>query len=113
AFYGVALVLIYFVNCFLMMVWEFYYNQLKAEKRKEFLLPLAIAGLCLALITTVLYFVALGNDLDAPSNGGFGILPVAFTASINIATLIVVFTPLIVTITALVKALVGRKKKSA
>nr|MCR5184639.1 hypothetical protein [Bacilli bacterium] len=47
AFYGVALVLIYFVNCFLMMVWEFYYNQLKAEKRKEFLLPLAIAGLCL------------------------------------------------------------------
>ena len=58
----------------------------------------------------VLYFVGLGVNLDGPSNAGFGILPVAFAASVNIATMIVVATPLIVSVVALIKGLLLRKK---
>ena len=112
-FFGIALLLVYLVNVLFLGVWEFYYNELKDEKKKEFLLPLAIAGLIVSVISTVLYMVALGSGLDAPSNAGFGILPVAFTASVNIATLVVVFTPIIVSVTALIKALVGRKATSS
>ena len=57
--------------------------------------------------------IGLGTNLDAPSNFGFGTLPVAFAASVNIATLIVVATPLIVAVVALIKGLLLRKKATS
>ena len=110
AFYGVATVLIYLLSPVLLGFWEFYYNELKEEKKKEFLLPLAIAGVIVSVVLTALYMIALSTNMDAPSNAGFGMFPVAFAASVNIATLIVVFTPLIVSVTALIKGLILRKK---
>ena len=109
-FFSIALLLVYLVNCLFLAVWEFYYNELKEEKRKEFLLPLALCGLIVSVLVAVLYFVGLGVNLDGPSNAGFGILPVAFAASVNIATMIVVATPLIVSVVALIKGLLLRKK---
>ena len=108
-FFSIALILVYLVNALSLAVWEFYYNELKEEKRREFLLPLALAGLVVSALVAILYFVALGLNLDGPSNAGFGILPVAFAASVNIATMIVVFTPVIVSVVALIKGLLGRK----
>ena len=110
-FYGIALLLVYLVNSLFLMFWEFYYNELKEEKKKEFLFPIAILGLIVSVVFITLYMIALGTSLDAPSNAGFGILPVAFAASVNIATLIVVFTPLIVSVVALIKSLVAKKKQ--
>ena len=110
-FFSISLLLVFLVNFIFIGVWEFYYNELKEEKRKEFLLPLSIVGLSCSVLTAVLYFVSLGINLDGPSNAGFGILPIAFAANVNIATLIVVATPLIVSIVALIKALVARKNK--
>lgn len=109
-FYSFAILLVFLVNTLFMAVWEFYYNELKDEKKKEFLLPLAIAGLVVAVLTAIIYIVALTMNLDGPSNVGFGILPVAFAASVNIATLLVVFTPVIVSVVALIKGLLIRKK---
>ena len=109
-FFSIALLLVYLVNCLFLAVWEFYYNELKEEKRKEFLFPLALCGLIVSVVVAVLYFVGLGINLDGPSNAGFGILPVAFAASVNIATMIVVATPLIVSVVALIKGLLLRKK---
>jgi len=110
-FYGIAYLITCFVNILFIAFWEFYYNELKEENRKSFLFPIAICALCVSLVQVVLYMVGLSTNLDAPSNGGFGILPVAFAASVNIATLIVVFTPLIVSVVALIKGLVARKHK--
>lgn len=109
-FFSLAITLVYFVNCLYLVVWEFYFNELKEEKRKELLLPLAIIGLVVAVITVAIYMIGLGTNMDAPSNAGFGVLPVAFAASVNIATLIVVFTPVIVSVVALIKGLIIRKK---
>lgn len=109
--YCIGLMLIFFVNMLFMGVWEFYYNELKEENKKAFLLPLAIAGLAIAVIAIVLYIVGLGANLDGPSNAGFGVLPVAFAASVNIATLIVAFTPIIVSIVALIKGLLAKRNK--
>ena len=102
--------LIFFVNMLFIGVWEFYYNQLKEENKKKFLLPLALAGLVVALIAIILYLTGLTTGLDGPSNAGFGVLPVAFAASVNIATLIVAFTPIIVSAVALIKGLFIRNK---
>lgn len=109
-FFSFAITLVYFVNCLYLVVWELYFNELKEEKRKELLLPLAIIGLIVSVITVALYMIGLGTNMDAPSNAGFGVLPVAFAASVNIATLIVVFTPVIVSVVALIKGLIIRKK---
>ena len=109
-FFSIALILVYFINFLFLAVWEFYYNELKEENKKAFLLPLAIVGLAVSALVAILYFVGLGTNLDGPSNAGFGILPVAFAASVNIATLIVVFTPIIVSVVALIKGLLARKK---
>lgn len=108
--YSIGLLLVYFVNFLFILVWEFYYNELKEENKKSFLLGIAIAGLVCALIAAALYFVGLSIDKDAPANAGFGILPVAFTASVNITTLIEVATPLIVAIVALIKGIKYRKQ---
>lgn len=109
-FFSIALLLVYLVNALFIAVWEFYYNELKEENKKAFLLPLAVVGLCASVLIMIIYFVGLGLNLDGPSNVGFGVLPVAFAASVNIPTLIVVFVPFIVSLTALIKALIARKK---
>lgn len=112
-FYSIATMLVSLVCCLSVAVWEFYYNNLTEEKRKEVTLPLALLSLGAAVVVLILYFIALKNNLDGPSNVGFGILPIAFSASVNFATLLVVATPLIVSVTALVKGLVrkGKSKK--
>ena len=91
-------------------VWELYYNNLKPEKKKEQLFKVALISLCVSVLSAVLYFVALKFNLDGPSNVGFGILPIAFSASVNIATFIVVFTPLIASIAGLMKGLIIKKR---
>ena len=111
SFYGVAVILIYLLSPIMLCVWQFYYNELKEEKRREFLLPLSILGLGCSLVLIILYMVALSTNMDAPSNAGFGMFPVAFAASVNIATLVVVFTPLIVSIVAFIKGMIARKQK--
>ena len=109
AFYGIGLLLAYLVPFCFLTVWELYYNQLKEEKKKEFLLPLSFVALGVSVLEMVIYFVSLGTNMDAPSNAGFGSLPVAFAASVNIATMLVVATPLIVSVVALIKGLLLRK----
>ncbi len=110
AFYSVCLLLVFLTASLSLAIWEFYYNELKEEKKKEVLLPLAICGLAWSVLVDVLYFVSLGLNLDGPSNIGFGLLPVAFAASVNIATMLVVFTPAIVSLVALIKGILIRRK---
>ena len=112
-FFSIALMLVYLVNILFLGVWEFCYNEIKEEKKGQLLLPLAIIGLVASSLTAILYFVGLATNLDGPSNAGFGILPIAFTASVNIATLVVVATPIIVSVVALIKGLLLRKKANA
>ena len=109
--YSIAMLLVSFVACLTLAVWELFYNNLTAEKRKEFTLPLAVISLGVSVAVTVFYFLALKGNLDGPSNVGFGLLPVAFSASVNFATLIVVIAPLIVSVTALIRGLSRRKHK--
>ena len=109
-FFGIAVILCYCLSPIMLGIWEFYYNELKEEKKKEFLLPLALCGLIVSVLFAALYMIALGTSLDAPSNAGFGMFPVAFAASVNIATLLTVFTPIIVSVVALIKGILIRKK---
>lgn len=110
AFFGIAVILCYLLSPIFIGVWEFYYNELKEEKKKEVLLPLALVGLCFALLGVILYVVSLSTSMDAPSNAGFGMFPIAFAASVNIATLLAVVTPLIIAIVATIKGILIRKK---
>ncbi len=110
-FYSIMLLIAYLLSPCYLAIWEFFYNEIKEEKRKQLLLPLAAGAICLSLLVTVLYFVALGLNLDGPSNIGFGVLPVAFAASVNIATMVVVITPVIVSIVACIKALIFNRKE--
>ena len=109
-FYSIALLLAYCLNVCFFAVWELYYNELEPYKRKELLFTLSLIGLCASVIVAALYFIALGLNLDGPSNIGFGILPVAFAASVNIATMLTVLLPFIVSIVALIKGLKARKE---
>ena len=109
-FYTLAAMLVSLAALCSIAVWEFFFNNLIEEKRKELLLPLSIVSLIASLLIAIIYFVALKFNLDGPSNVGFGILPVAFSASVNMATLLVVISPVIVSIVALVKGLLTRKK---
>ena len=110
-FYSVAMMLVSLVAFLTVAVWELFYNNLTAEKRKEFTLPLAIVSLLVSVAATVVYFIALKGNLDGPSNVGFGILPIAFSASVNFATLLVVAMPPIVSVTAVIKGLHRNIKK--
>ena len=108
--FSIALLTVYCVNALFLIVWEFYFNQLNEEGRKQNLLPLAIIGLAVSVAAAIFYFVALQFNLDGPANVGFGVLPVTFAASVNIATLVVAATPIIVSVIALIKGLLARKK---
>ena len=109
--YSLAIMLVSLVALLTIAVWELYYNNLTPEKRRAITLPLALISLAVSVAAAVLYFIALKNNLDGPSNVGFGILPVAFSASVNFATLLVVAMPLIVSVTAVIKGLIRKAKK--
>lgn len=111
AFYGIAVILIYILSPIMMAFWEFYFNELKEEKKKEFLLPVSIVSLTVSVICVILYFVSLKTNMDAPSNAGFGMFPITFTATANYGTLLVVFTPIIVSLVAFARAIFGIIKK--
>ena len=111
--YSIALMLVSLVCCLSIAIWEFYYNNLTEDARKAVTLPLSLISLGVSVAAAVFYFLALKNDLDGPSNVGFGILPIAFSASVNIATILVVALPLIVSITALIKGLARKKAPKA
>ena len=108
--YSIAVMLVSLVAFLTLAVWELCYNNLPADKRRRLTLPFAIVSLAASAAAATFYFIALGHNLDGPSNVGFGLLPIAFSASVNFATLLVVATPLIVSLTALVKGLVRRGK---
>jgi hypothetical protein len=109
--YSIAMMTVSLLAFLTLAVWELFYNNLTAEKRKKVTLPLALVSLAVSVAAAIFYFIALKNNLDGPANVGFGLLPIAFSASVNFATLLVVATPLIVSLTALVKGLVRRIKK--
>ena len=106
AFFSIASVVASLVALLSIVVWEFFYNELKVEARAKVLLPLASTSLAVTLLTAIVYFVALKFNLDGPSNVGFGLLPIAFAASVNLATIIVVVTPAIVSFIALIKGII-------
>ena len=101
--YSLAIMFVSLVALLTIALWELLYNNLTIEKRKKITLPLSLISLAVSVLAAALYFIALKGNLDGPSNVGFGILPIAFSASVNFATLLVVATPVIVSLTALVK----------
>ncbi len=109
--YSLAMMLVSLVAFLTVAVWELFYNAFTAEKRRNITLPLAIVSLAVSVGSAFLYFLALKANLDGPANVGFGILPIAFSASVNFATLLVVATPLIVSVVALVKGIIRLIKK--
>ena len=109
--YSLAMMLVSLLTCLSIAVWELYYNNLSAKKRKEVIIPLALISLGVSVVAAILYFLALKGNLDGPSNVGFGILPIAFTANNNLSILIVAAMPLIVSVTALIKGLYRKGKE--
>ncbi|MBR3423005.1 MAG: hypothetical protein IKG80_00780 [Clostridia bacterium] len=108
--YSVASMCVSFVAFISLWVWEFIYNNMTEEKRKKATLPLGLVYLVLSVGAAAFYFIALKNNLDGPSNVGFGLLPIAFSANVNIATFLVVAAPIIVSLTAVIKGLFRRRK---
>ena len=108
--YVAAVMLESFVAFLSVAVWELYYNNLTEQKRRAVTLRLAVILLAVSCSSAVFYFLALKENLDGPSNVGFGILPVAYSSGFNFATLLVVAVPLIVSITALVKGICRKRE---
>lgn len=107
--FSLAVMCVSLLSCLQIAFWELCYNNLKRESRKAATLPIALVSLVLSVAAAAFYFLALKGNLDGPSNVGFGILPIAFAASVNFATLLVVATPVIVSLTALVKGIIRKK----
>ena len=109
--YSLAMMLVSLVAFLSIAVWELYYNNLSEEKRIAISVPLSLISLATAGVSSLLYFSALKRNLDGPSNVGFGILPVAYSAGVNVATFLVVAVPIIVSFVALIKGLIRKKKQ--
>ena len=109
--YSLSVMLVSLLAFLSLAVWKLFYENLTEAKRKEAALPLALLPLALSLAAAAAYFLALKHNLEGPANVGLGILPVACSAGVNIATLLVVATPPIVSVSALVRWLRGRAGK--
>ena len=83
----------------------------KLYEKWYLLMLMILAIVAFYIVYFALYMISLSTGLDAPSNAGFGMFPIAFAASVNMATLAAVATPLIVSVTALVKGFIARRKK--
>ena len=109
-FYGIMTILIYLLSPIYLGVWQFYFHALTEEKKAAVQLPLSLISLGISIVVTFLYFLSLSLDLDAPSNAGFGMFPIAFAASTNLGTFLIVFMPGIVSIINVITALIKKAK---
>lgn len=107
-FYGISVILVYLLSPILLGMWEFYYHQLKPEKKRSQLLTLGIISTSVSVVCMVLYIVSLSTNMDAPANAGFGMFPITFTATANYGTMVVVACPLVVSIITLVRGIVAK-----
>lgn len=110
AFYGFGLFFIYILSPILLGIWQFYYNELKEEKKREYLLYLSFLFGILSDIFIIIYFVSLATNLDAPSNAGFGMLPITFAASVNLATIVMVISPFIFSLIISTMEIIKKRK---
>ena len=110
--YSIILLLIYIVSPIILCFYEFIYSNLVVEKRKQYAFLFGLISIVITSILMVLYFVFLSLDLDAPSNIGFGAIPVAFTASVNVGTLVMVIIPFSVSLTCLIKGIIYKRNKN-
>ena len=108
--YSLAAMLISLVVFLTLAVWELYYNNLEPDKRMAKTLPLALISLCVTIVSAVVYFLALKGNLDGPTNVGFGLLPVAYSSSVNVATFLVMIVPIIVSVVAIIKGVIRKVK---
>lgn len=108
--YSIVAMMISLVAFLTMAVWELYYNNLSEEKKRAKTLPLALISLCVSIVSAVIYFLVLKNNLDGPTNVGFGLLPVAYSSSVNVATFLVILVPVIVSVVALIKGVIRKVK---
>ena len=108
--YSLSFLLVSLAAFLSIAVWELWYNDLTEAARRAVTLPLALVSLAVSLAAAAAYFLTLKHNLEGPANVGFGVLPVAMTSSVNLATLLVVLTPLIVSVTALVKGIYANSK---
>ena len=108
--YTLAFLLVSLAAFLSIAVWELWYNDLTEAARRAVTRPPALASLAVSLAATAAYFLTLKHNLEGPANVGFGVLPVEMTSSVNLATLLVVLTPLIVSVTALVKGIYANSK---
>lgn len=108
-FFGIAMILIYILSPIMLAFWEFYFSELKEEKKKQFLLPVSIVSLVVSAIFLTLYMVSYSRDAQA--NAGFGMFPITFTANANYGTLLVIITPVIVSVVALIRGIIAKVKK--
>jgi len=106
--YSIVAMMISLVAFLSMAIWELYYNNLSEEKRRANTLPLALISLGVTICSAVVYFLVLKNNLDGPTNVGFGLLPVAYSSSVNVATFLVILVPVIVSVVALVKGVIRK-----
>ena len=104
-FLGIATIFVYLLSPVLLGVWEFYFNELTEEKKRELLLPLAIVALSASVLFVGLYLISGFTNPDSQANSGFGMFPLTFTATANYGTIIVLLTPVVVSIVALIKGI--------
>ncbi len=109
--YSIGQMILFFVAWALLFVYEIVFKVVKPEYKKKVLFPTGIACFAVGIFAIVYYFASLAGNLDAPSNGGFGLLSIDFTASVNAINLIYFLAILIPSIVILVQAIRIKVKK--
>jgi hypothetical protein len=108
-FYSIMLFILFILPWVYMMIYEFHYLELKEEVRKEHDFIIGLVGTIISLVSIILFFISLSLNIDGPSNVGFGLLPVDFTASINVFNIIYPLTIVTVPMVKLIQGIIYKK----
>lgn len=86
--FNIVFWLIYFSAFFMYFCYRFIYCKKSNEEKPAFLKKYSLIFLLANIILMVLYIVIVNNNVEAPAQNAFGLLPIDFTASANVFHLI-------------------------
>lgn len=86
--FNIVFWLIYFSAFFMYFCYRFIYCNKNNEDKPAFLKKYSLIFLAANIILMILYVIIVNNNVEAPAQNAFGLLPIDFTASANVFHLI-------------------------
>ncbi len=108
-FFNIMMIFVHITAIFEFIFYVFAYNEALPELKKDIQRKYSLIILAVNVLVLILYTVALQIAPYAPNNNAFGLLPIEYTASVNVFPILYSLVTVLAPLAAFLKSLIKTK----